>query len=166
MSDVKNIAQLIILVFVQVMFLNQIHFFGFASPMLFLLFFIVFPYQENKSALLFTAFLVGLVIDAFSDTGGVYTASLLFVVFVRPLFIRLFFGQNFVYQEINLFQVSFLARVMYIFLIAFLFHLLFSLFELFDFGLWLASFWKVLISTLFTVIVCLLSLYLFSSTKK
>lgn len=166
MSEARNITQLFFLVIIQVMLLNQIHFWGFANPMLFLLFFMTYPYQESKSGLLLMAFFAGLFIDIFSDTGGVYAASTLCVVLVRPLFIRLFFGQNFDYQKINLFQISFFGRIVYMLLIAFLFHSLFYLFELFDVGLWLVSFWKVIFSTIFSVIVCLLSLYLFNPERK
>lgn len=166
MNDIKNIIRLLFLVLVQVTILNQIYFFGFANPMLYLLFFMTFPYQESKSLLLIIAFFTGIVIDVFSDTGGIYAASTLFVVFVRPLFIRLFFGQNFDFQEINLFQISFLARVVYILLITFLFHSLFYLLELFDFHLWLVSFWKIIVSTIFSVFVCLLGLYLLSPQKR
>lgn len=129
MIDARGILRLLVLIFIQVSVLNKVDFFGFANPMIFLLFYMLFPYQESRTSLLLIGFLSGLVIDIFCDTGGIYAGCTLFVVFVRPVFIRLFFGQNFDYQTINLFQIALLPRISYIF-----FYFLFVSFVVFSSG--------------------------------
>ena len=94
MNSLTYIFQLTGWVLLQGIVLNNINLFGYADPALYLLFFMTYPSMENKTPLFLLAALSGLVIDIFSQTGGIYTCATLCVVFLRPLLIRLFFGQN------------------------------------------------------------------------
>lgn len=166
MNEVKNFVRLVLWGIIQVLVLNQINFLGFASPFLVLLFFMIYPNHKSKWELFLIAFFTGLCIDAFSDTGGIYAASLLLVVLFRPVFLRLFFIQKADEHEVNLFQILFFPRVLYVFLIAFVFHASFYLFEYFSFAHWVANFAKVLICSVLTMVVCLLGLHFSISSKK
>ena len=65
-----RLAQCVVLVLVQVLFLNHIHLFGLAIPLLYIYIAITFRRGTPKWAALLTSFLLGLVIDSFSGTPG------------------------------------------------------------------------------------------------
>ena len=153
MNSLTYIFQLIGWVLLQGIVLNNINLFGYADPALYLLFFMTYPSMENKTPLFLLAALSGLVIDIFSQTGGIYTCAL-------------FFGQNFDEQPIKLLQVSFTLRLLYILSFTFIFHIIFSILETFQWELWIFTLHKTLITILLSTIVCLLVEQLIGNRKE
>ncbi|EGD33506.1 MULTISPECIES: rod shape-determining protein MreD [unclassified Capnocytophaga] len=166
MNNLIYIFQLLGWVLLQGIILSNINLFGYVNPALYLLFFMTFPFFENKTPLLILAVLAGLIIDILSHTGGVYTCATLCVVFLRPILVRLFFGQTFDEQFINLRQVSLTLRILYIFSFVLIFHLIFSILETFQWQLWLFSLHKTLINVLFSGVVCLLVEQIIGNPKR
>ena len=163
MNSLSYILQLIGWVLLQGILLNNMNLFGYANPALYLLFFMTYPAVADRALLLLLAALSGLAIDALSNTSGLYSCATLCVVFLRPLLIRLFFGQSFEDQQVNLLQVSSTLRVLYVLSFSLIFHLIFSLLDTFQWQLWLYCLKKTLINVAFTTIVCLLVALLVSS---
>ena len=60
----------LVLVILQLWILNRIHLFGFAAPLFYVYFILKLPADMGRNSLLFTACLLGLVIDFFSYTLG------------------------------------------------------------------------------------------------
>lgn len=166
MNSLSYILQLIGWVLLQGILLNNMNLFGYANPALYLLFFMTYPAVADRALLLLLAALSGLAIDALSNTSGLYSCATLCVVFLRPLLIRLFFGQSFEDQSVNLLQVSSTLRVLYVLSFSLIFHLIFSLLDTFQWQLWLYCLKKTLINVAFTTIVCLLVALLVSSRKE
>ena len=166
MNSLSYILQLIGWVLLQGILLNNMNLFGYANPALYLLFFMTYPAVADRALLLLLAALSGLAIDALSNTSGLYSCATLCVVFLRPLLIRLFFGQRFEDQPVNLLQVSSTLRVLYVLSFSLIFHLIFSLLDTFQWQLWLYCLKKTLINVAFTTIVCLLVALLVSSRKE
>lgn len=166
MNSLSYILQLIGWVLLQGILLNNMNLFGYANPALYLLFFMTYPAVADRALLLLLATLSGLAIDALSNTSGLYSCATLCVVFLRPLLIRLFFGQSFEDQSVNLLQVSSTLRVLYVLSFSLIFHLIFSLLDTFQWQLWLYCLKKTLINVAFTTIVCLLVALLVSSRKE
>ncbi|MDO4880612.1 MAG: rod shape-determining protein MreD [Capnocytophaga sp.] len=166
MNNLYYIFQLALLIVIQVVVLNKINFSGYADPMLYLCFFMTYPVRQYNGVLLLLATLSGFIMDWFSDTGGVYACATLCVTFIRPLLIRVFFGQNFENQSINLLQVSVGIRILYILLFVFIFQILFYLFEIFSFQQFIYAFDKIIVSTLITFIFCFLFFHIFGKNKK
>ena len=166
MNSLSYILQLIGWILLQGILLNNMNLFGYANPALYLLFFMTYPAVADRALLLLLAALSGLAIDALSNTSGLYSCATLCVVFLRPLLIRLFFGQSFEDQSVNLLQVSSTLRVLYVLSFSLIFHLIFSLLDTFQWQLWLYCLKKTLINVAFTTIVCLLVALLVSSRKE
>lgn len=166
MNSLSYILQLIGWILLQGILLNNMNLFGYANPALYLLFFMTYPAVADRALLLLLATLSGLAIDALSNTSGLYSCATLCVVFLRPLLIRLFFGQSFEDQSVNLLQVSSTLRVLYVLSFSLIFHLIFSLLDTFQWQLWLYCLKKTLINVAFTTIVCLLVALLVSSRKE
>jgi len=85
----KNIAGFFILIFLQVLIFNNI---GITSwkivPAIFLLIILLLPFETPDWLILIIAFLSGFVIDIFSDTIGLNSASCVLFAFFRPLVLR------------------------------------------------------------------------------
>lgn len=78
------------LVLVQVLLLNKISLFGLATPFLYIYIVLVADRNVDRNLLMLIAFIVGLVVDIFSNTPGVNAAASVFLAFVRPTLLRLF----------------------------------------------------------------------------
>ncbi|MCD8178261.1 MAG: rod shape-determining protein MreD [Tannerellaceae bacterium] len=90
----KAVIYFIVLVLVQVLILNNIHFFRVAVPFLYLYFILKLPAGMSRTSLLLLSFLMGITIDAFSNTPGLHAAAATFAGFVRQPVIRLFMGKD------------------------------------------------------------------------
>ena len=73
---VKRLLQMLGLVALQVLVCNHIHLLGYATPMPYVLFLAYLPLNANRVGNLLWAFVMGLLIDVFSNTPGEAAASL------------------------------------------------------------------------------------------
>lgn len=90
----KRTLMLIVFCLVQVMVLNRIHVFNCATPLLYVYFAIMFPRSYPKWAIMLWCFALGVVIDAFSNTPGVASASMTLVGALQPIFLELFLPRD------------------------------------------------------------------------
>ena len=87
----RNIIRFILLVLIQVLLLNDIPLQWWSSPggippytpFIYPLFILLIPLSTHTSFLLLLAFLTGITIDSFMDTGGIHAASCVLMAFVR-----------------------------------------------------------------------------------
>ncbi|MGV8963019.1 MAG: rod shape-determining protein MreD [Candidatus Saccharimonadaceae bacterium] len=83
-----------LLILLQVLVLNQISVFGFATPFLYIYFLLKLPMGRNVFYVIIMGFLMGFIIDIFLDTPGINAAATtLIAAFRRPL-LRLFFSKE------------------------------------------------------------------------
>lgn len=159
---ISNITRFILLIFVQVLLLNNINFMGYINPYLYVLFILLYPFNSNQSLFLFLSFMLGLSIDIFEDSGGINAAACLIAAYLRPFLLRFSFGVSYDHQNIRLSATPFGARLSYVFLMVLIHHfVLFSL-EMFSLNHIIPILKKTVFSTIFTVILVFLSLALFS----
>lgn len=91
---IKRLAVFFILCVVQILFLNHIRLFGFATPMLYILFVIIFHRNTPKWALLLWSFALGLAIDVFSNTPGLAAGSMTLIAIIQPYLLELFIPRD------------------------------------------------------------------------
>ncbi|MDT0689405.1 rod shape-determining protein MreD [Salegentibacter sp. F188] len=161
-STISNIARFFGLIFLQVLVLNNINFLGFINPYLYFLFILLYPFNSNRSLFLLLAFLLGISIDVFEDSGGIHAAACLIAAFIRPQFLRFSFGISYDHQTLRLSATPFGAKLSYIFLMVVIHHLVLFSLEMFSFNHVLLILEKTLYSSIFTIILVFLSLALFS----
>lgn len=79
----------IVFVLLQVLVMNNIHLFGIITPFIYLYVILKFPVDMTRSKVIVTSFLLGLVVDIFSNTFGMHAAACSFAGFIRmPLLER------------------------------------------------------------------------------
>lgn len=93
-DTLKKVLWLLVLTLVQVLVLNHIHLFGFATPLLYIYFIILFQRNYPRWALPLWGFALGLLIDIFSNTAGVNCATLTLMAFVQPYILRPFIPRD------------------------------------------------------------------------
>jgi rod shape-determining protein MreD len=80
----RNTIRFILLVLLQVLVFNNIEFFSFMTPQVYVLFILLLPFETPKWLLLILAFLLGLFVDMFNQTIGLHTAACTLIGFARP----------------------------------------------------------------------------------
>ena len=131
----------------QVLILNNILFLGYVNPYLYITFVFLYPLNTNRFPFLSLAFLLGLCLDMFSNSGGVHAFAILFIAYIRLFFIRTIFKKTpSDYLLFNLRQETFDKVFNYTAILTIIHH--FILFSLINFSFYNLS--NVLVNTLFS----------------
>ena len=157
----KYALMFISLVLIQVLIFNQVQFSGFFNPYIYVLFIILLPLSTPRYATLILAFLLGLVIDIFSNSLGVHSAATVFVAYIRPLVIRLISPREddrSDYPGLNQNKLSWFIN--YVIIIVFLHHAMLFYLEVYTFANFFNTLYRVILSSLFSIIVIVLSQFL------
>lgn len=161
-----NIARFILLLAAQVIIFNNFNFLGYINPYPYILFLILYPVNSNKTGLLVASFLLGLSVDMFCNSGGVHAAACLVLAFVRPSIFKFSFGLSYEYQTVKLNDVLTPQRFSFILLAVIIHHFVLFLLEIFQFSYILEIGLKTILSTLFTLILCIVIIYLIKPNRR
>ncbi len=141
----------------QVVVLNNILFLGYINPYLYITFVFLYPLNTNRFPFLSLAFLLGLCIDAFSNSGGVHAFSILFIAYIRLFFIRTILKKTTSdYLLFNLRLETFDKVFNYTAILTVIHH--FILFSLVNFSFY--NLYDVLVNTLFSSVFTLILYFL------
>ena len=90
----NKILIFIVLLFIQVFVLNKIIFFSFLvlSPLIFIL--LLYSYKKDSIENLLVAFFIGLFVDMFNDSLGVYSMTSIIIVYFRNLWVLYIIGED------------------------------------------------------------------------
>lgn len=161
-----NIFRFILLLAVQIIIFNNMNFLGYISPFPYLLFIILYPVNGNKSGLVVASFLLGLIMDMFSNSGGIHATACLVLAYFRPFIFKFAFGLSYEYQTIKLNDVLTPERFSFILLSVFIHHFTLFVLEAFQFSFIFDILIRILLSTVFTIIICIIIIYLIKPNKR
>ena len=161
-----NILRFILLLAIQVAVLNRLDLFGFLNPYPYILYILLYPVNGNKALLLVSAFFMGLFIDMFLNTGGPHAAASVTLAFLRPTFFKFSFGVSYEYQTIKINDSLSPERFSFILISVITHHLILFLLEVFRFNLILTALLHTLYTTLFTLVICIITIYLVKPAKQ
>lgn len=91
---IRGLLYFVVLVLIQVLILNNIHFLRIATPFLYLYFIVKMPVGSPRDLVVLFSFLIGLVIDVFSNTPGMHAAACTLTGFIREPLIRFYMGKD------------------------------------------------------------------------
>jgi len=111
---------------------------------------------------LFLSFLIGLSIDLFSDSGGVHAAASVSLAYIRPVFLKTIFGALYEHQTIKFNHVDASQKLVYIAAMVFFHHVIMFLLEVFNISKIILVIQKAFFSSIFTIILSLLTTVIFS----
>ena len=162
----SNIFTAIFLIITQVIIFNNINLFGYLNPFVYIVFIIYYPIKNDRIFFIFISFLMGLVIDVFSDTLGLHAAASVTIAYLRPIFLKISFGQAYIYQVIKFKNIDLKDKLIYISLLSIVHHVVLFSLEIFNFSKTLFVLEKSLISSIFTITACILFSYLFKTNER
>lgn len=161
-----NIFRFILLLAAQIIVFNNMNFLGYVSPFPYILFIILYPVNGNKSGLLVASFFLGLIMDLFSNSGGIHTTACIILAYYRTYIFKFSFGISYEYQTIKLNDVLTPERFSFILLSVLTHHFTLFILEAFKFSFFLDILLRTILSTVFTIIVCIIIIYLFKPSRR
>ena len=164
----KNIGRFVFLILFQVLILNNIQFSGYINPYFYIYFILLLPFETPRWLLMLSAFLLGISLDAFTNTLGLNAFACVLMAFVRPFVITtISTGTEFMIGHSPSLKNQGVKWFAYYSVILVLVHH-FALFylEIFRFTEFFQTLLRVLLSSLFTLIIVFIAEYLSYPTKK
>ncbi len=161
-----NIARFILLLAAQVLIFNRIDLFGFINPFPYVLFIILFPVNGNKMSLLLASFFLGILMDMFCNSGGVHAAACVILANFRPSLFKFSFGLSYEYQTVKLNDVLTPERFSFILLAVVIHHFILFVLEVFKISFLWDIMVRTVLSTLFTIITCIIIIYIIKPSKR
>lgn len=161
-----KILSFIVLVLVQGLVLNHINFLGYVNPFLYVIFILVYPTTNNRMLFLLISFLLGFMIDMFSDSGGIHAAASVLLAYIRPPLLKFVFGVLYDYQSIKFNQIDLGNFFIYTTTGVLIHHSVLFILAFFNSELWLEILKTTLFSSIFSIVVILIIQILFSTNRK
>jgi len=152
----------ILLVFIQVLILNNIQLSGFINPFLYVLFILLLPFQTPTYLLMILGFMMGMTIDIFSNTPGIHSSATVFMAFMRPHVISLLSGRD--SQDIGISPrikgLGFAWFLKYTVILVLCHHIFLFYIEVFTFTGAFYTLLRCLLSSVFSIILVIISQYI------
>lgn len=161
-----NIFRFILLLTAQILVFNNMDFMGYISPFPYILFIILYPVNGNKFSLLLASFALGLIMDMFCNSGGIHATACLILAYFRPYLFKFSFGLSYEYQTIKLNDSLTPERFSFVLLSVIIHHLTLFVLEAFQFSFLFDILIRTLLSTVFTIIICIILIYLIKPNKR
>ena len=159
---ITNALRFVVLVFIQVLLLNNINLAGFINPYIYILFILLYPLDGNRALLIFSSFLLGLSIDIFQGSGGVHAAASVFAAYIRPVVLKYSFGVSYEYNSVKISTSSPTEKFAYLTSIVLFHHLVMFSIEIFSFNHMVLLLKSTLFSGIFTLVIIYGNLILFN----
>ena len=161
-----NIFRFIMLLAIQVVIFNNMNFLGYISPYPYILYIILYPVNSNRSGLILSSFLLGITMDMFCNSGGIHAASCLILAYYRPYIFKFSFGLSYEYQTIKLNDSLTPERISFILESVVLHHIVLFILEAFQFKFIWDILLRTLFSSIFTIIISIIIIYLIKPNKR
>jgi rod shape-determining protein MreD len=163
---IMNFVRFFLLLTAQIVIFNNIDLFGYINPFPYILFIILYPVNGNKPMLIISSFILGIIMDLFSNSGGVHAASCLILAYSRPYIFKFAFGLSYEYQTVRINDVITPERFSFLLLAVIVHHFSLFILEVFQ----LSSLWDILLrtilGTLFTLLMCIVLIYIFKPSRR
>lgn len=161
-----NIARFLLLLAAQILIFNEMDFYGYVNPYPYILFILLYPVNGNKSGLLLASFILGIVMDMFCDSGGVHATACVILAYVRPTFFKFSFGVSYEYQTVRINDKLTPERFSFLLISVLTHHIILFSLEIFKISFILNILLRTLLSSVFTLILCIIIIYIFKPSTK
>jgi len=165
-NNILNSIRFLVFLSLQILIFNNINLFGYLNPYPYVLFILLYPVNSNKSILLLSSFTLGILIDMFTNSGGVHATAAVILAYIRPSLFKFAFGLSYEYQTVKIADKISPERITLLILAIFIHHFILFFFEFFRIDLIFTVLFRTLLSTLFTFTISLLIIYLIKPNKR
>jgi rod shape-determining protein MreD len=159
----QNITRFFILVLIQALLLNNIHFSGFVNPYIYILFILLLPFETPGWLLLIIGFFTGLTIDLFSGTLGMHATATTFAAYTRPFVLNIIAPRD-GYESrtqptLRYYDIFWIIRFSVIIIL--IHHSTLFFIEVFRFSGFFYTILRIFLSSIFTFVLIIISQLLF-----
>ncbi|MGV6860884.1 MAG: hypothetical protein ACWA41_03880 [Putridiphycobacter sp.] len=165
---VKYGVVFVLVILIQVLVLNHFEISHYIYLMIYPMVILLLPIDTNKFLLVGLSILLGVLVDAFSDTFGLHTSSIIVVAYLRPIVLS-FIRPRDGYDKVNLPTIHEMGKLWfaeYVLLLLFIHHFWFFSFEVFRLDYLGIILLKTIISTLLSFVIIVILQYLFYKPLK
>jgi rod shape-determining protein MreD len=151
----------VVVVLLQVLFVNNLQVSGFINPYFYVLFIMLLPVNVSRAVLLLLGFVLGITIDIFSSTPGIHASATVLIAFIRPFMIE---TSNLEDQDkgtipsIQNFGFRWFLKYAAVLILVHHFFLFFV--EMFSFNGFLYTFLRSILSSIFTLVLIVISQFI------
>lgn len=164
----KNIARFILLVLLQVIIIQNINLTGYVILLPYVIVIIMIPFEAPKLLVLFSSFLLGVIIDYFYDSAGLHASACTIMGFARYYVLKYIAPRDGydigVKPTVEDMGIEWFLR--YAGILIFIHHFFLFYLEVFRLNDFFSTFLRVLLSSLGTLSLIYLIQFLFFSNKK
>ena len=162
---IKYLSLLPLFVLLQVLVLNEILFFSYINPYLYLTLILSLPLKTPKWFLLFYSFLIGFFIDLFGGSVGFHSTASVLIAFLKPAISKITIPHNILVDndEISMNKIGNKSFIMYSLIILLMHNTVLFLLEHLSFSFSILG--KIITSSFFTLILILI-MEIFKTNKK
>lgn len=167
-SILIHTVRFVFFVVAQTLVFNQFEI-GFGiHPMIYPLFIVLLPFEVRTIPLMFLAFAMGICIDAFSNTYGLHTSSLVLMAYIRPIVFKAFSPRDGYdpLKEGNFFEMGHRWFFLAFGSLLLIHHFWFFTIEIFKFNEFFYTLKKLILSAPISYLFCLLFQYIFLKRAK
>ena len=163
---IMGFVRFFLLLAAQIIIFNNIDLLGYINPFPYILFIILFPVNGNKQLLIISSFLLGITMDLFSNSGGVHTTACLILAYARPSIFKFSFGVSYEYQTVKINHSLTSERFSFLLVSVVIHHFTLFILEVFQLSFLWDILLRTIIGTLFTLLICILLIYIFKPSKR
>jgi rod shape-determining protein MreD len=148
----------VVFVLLQTLVMNNVHLFRIVTPFIYVYVMLKLPIDMKRSGIIFVSFLLGLVVDIFSNTFGIHAAACSFIGFVRtPLLERFVDVRDLPEESVPSYQLFGYARfIRYALILVALHHVVLFVIEAFTFFQPLSMMIRMMSSIFFSFLLILI----------
>jgi hypothetical protein len=164
----ENALRFITLVLFQVLILNHVELGGYLNPFLYVLFILMLPFETPEWLVLLLGFVLGLVVDMFTDTLGMHTSATVFMAFLRKYVLKVIAPRDGYETSFKptFRQMGFSWFLAYAVILVVAHHLLLFYIEIFRLSDFFFTFVKVVASSVFTLLLVFITQFLFHTPRE
>ena len=166
-----NIAlRFIVLILAQGLVFNKFDFLGVYDPYISVVFILIFPVKISRISFLIISFFFGLSLDYFSNSLVLNATSFITIAYLKPSIMNFVFGNFYDPYGVKMIkhyiiESTIYQKILYVFIIIFLHHLIIFSLESFSIDQILIVFKKTIYSSFLSFIFCFSFIYLFKNER-
>ena len=161
-----NIFRFVILLLLQVVLFNNIELFSFVSPYPYVLFILIYPLNTNRAVLITVSFILGVILDAFNNSGGVHAAACVSLAYFREHFLKFSFGISYEYHMMRITEKISTELITYLSISIIFHHLILFALEIFNPLFTLEILLRTISSSILSLLFIIIIIFLIKPAKK
>lgn len=162
-----NILRFFFLIIFQVLILNHINLGGYINPYFYIYFILLLPFSTPRWMLLVLSFILGIGIDIFTNTIGLNAAACVLMGFARPFVVSAISSgpESLIGDTPSLRNQGMKWFLYYAIILVLVHHISLFYLEIFRITEFFSTFIRILLSSIFTLMLVLISEYTLASSK-